>query len=40
MAWERTIHPHRALYPTARLQMLRDLFYGKLTLALALALAL
>ena len=27
MAWERTIHPHCALYPTARLQMLRDLFY-------------
>ena len=29
MAWERTIHPHCALYPTARLQMLRDLFYGE-----------
>ena len=29
MAWERTIHPHAALYPTARLQMLRELFYGE-----------
>ena len=29
MAFERAVDPHVALYPTARLQMLRELFYGE-----------
>ena len=29
MAFERAVDPHVALYPTARLQMLRDLYFGE-----------
>ena len=34
MAWERKVDRHRPLYPTARLQMLRDLWPALLKLAL------